>query len=193
MMLGAPDGGSALPSTSALLRKPTPSRIDALLGRRLAFEHLLAIDDARVLLDEVVARARRHVVAVAPDRRPRIVGKERPQELVAVVRAHRIVARADRVAHRVGPLRALSAATGLCAPTTLARRRRWRRRWRRRLKERRRLPRLSRHPDRTDIRFLAGRPDARADRVAPDRAGRAASRPASGWRSGRSEPRRRRC
>jgi hypothetical protein len=50
---------------------------DALLGRRFAREHRFAIGDARVLLrrdgrrDPVVARARRDVVAIGPDRQGR--------------------------------------------------------------------------------------------------------------------------
>ncbi len=115
---------------------------DALFARRLAFEHLCTIDDARVLLDDVVASARRHVVAVAPDCRPRVVGEERTKELVAEVRAHRIVARADRVAHRIGARWTLSAASRL-ASTALPGRRRMRRRGRRRLEEGASLPRAA--------------------------------------------------
>ena len=73
----------------------------ALLGRRLPLEHPVAIDDARVLLNHVVAGAGRVVVAVGPDRRAGVIREERPVERVAIVRPERIGRRADRVAHRV--------------------------------------------------------------------------------------------
>src|SRR5207247_9481957 len=41
----------------------------ALLGRRFAEQHVAAIDGAGVLLNDIVARARRHVVSVRPHRR----------------------------------------------------------------------------------------------------------------------------
>ena len=47
----------------------------ALFGRRFALEHRRAIDDARMFLNDFVARARRIVVAVRPDRRTRVIGE----------------------------------------------------------------------------------------------------------------------
>src|SRR5262249_43306847 len=90
---------------------------DALLGGRLALEHLRAFHNAGMLLDHVVARAGRDVVAVGPDRRARIIGEERPQKFVAIVWAERVGTGADRVAHRVRALRAglLSALSALSA------------------------------------------------------------------------------
>ena len=75
---------------------------DALLGRRLAAEHLRAIDDAILLLHDVVAGARGHVVPVGPHRWPRVVGKEGPDEIVSIVGAKGIGADTQRVAHAVG-------------------------------------------------------------------------------------------
>ena len=157
-MLGRACGRHGLAVDVGVVEEADAVEHEALLGRRLALEHLLAIDDARVLLDEVVARARGDVVAVAPDRRPRVIGKERTQELVAVVRAHGVVARADGVAHRVRALRTLSAA-GTLAATTLPGRHRWCGRGRRRLEEGRRLPGLTGNPDRAHIGLVARRPD----------------------------------
>src|ERR1700730_972513 len=51
---------------------------DALFSGWLAFQHLRAVCDARMLLDHFVAGAGGNVVTVGPDRRPRIVRKERP-------------------------------------------------------------------------------------------------------------------
>jgi hypothetical protein len=129
---------------------------EALFGRRLALEHPAAIGDTRMLLDDVVARAGRHVVAVAPHRRPRIVGKERPQELVAIVRAHRIVARADRITHRVRALR-----TGRSAPAALTGRCRWRRRRRGWIEERLCGSWLIGTTGRTEVRVRTRRPGRR--------------------------------
>src|SRR5262249_38913669 len=79
---------------------------EALLAGRLAPEHLRALHDAGMFLDHVVASAGRDVVTVGPDRRARIIGEEQPQKFVAIVRAERVGACADRVAHRVRALRA---------------------------------------------------------------------------------------
>ena len=121
MMFGAPAGGSAVPSRSALFRKLTPIDQEALLGRRLSLQHLRAIGDAHFLLDDVVSDARGHVVAVGPDGGARVVGEQRPLEHIAVVLAERIRSGADRVADRIGRV------SGRCGAS-------WRRwwRWRRR-------------------------------------------------------------
>src|SRR5262249_50881711 len=79
---------------------------DALFAGRLALEHLRALHDTAMFLNHFVARAGRDVVTVGPDRRARIIGEERPQKFVAIVRAERVGADADRVAHRVRALRA---------------------------------------------------------------------------------------
>src|SRR5262245_35712680 len=104
---------------------------DALLAGRLALEHLCALHDARMLLDHVVSRAGRDVIAVGPDRRSRVVGEERPQKFVARVWAERVGAGADGVAHRERALLAglLSALAALSAWRLLPRlnRRAWRR------------------------------------------------------------------
>src|SRR5437870_4857585 len=86
----------------------------------------------------------RGTLPVRPDRGPRVVGEERPQELVAVVRPEWIGPDAHGVAHRVRTLRTFlsaapsawlsaAAAAGL---DLLAGNRRWARCGRRRLKER---------------------------------------------------------
>ena len=136
----------------------------------------------------LVAGARRHVVAVGPDGRTRIVGEERPQELVAVVRPERIGARAHRVAHRVVPC-----GDGAAASRCAVRRSRLRRRWRRPDSWRRTAPGCARLARRR-LR-LAGSPPARTAgrRSASGRVRRSASRSASDPRAGRSAPRRRRC
>src|SRR2546427_608089 len=72
----------------------------ALLGRCLAEQHVAAIDGAGVLLDDVVAGAGRYVISVRPHRRTWVIGEQRPQEFVAIVRAERIGARAHRITHR---------------------------------------------------------------------------------------------
>ena len=104
MMFGAPAGGSCLPSRSALLRKFTSSMMKPCSVAGSPLSIFAALDHVGMLLDDVVAGAGRHVVAVGPDGRPRIVGKQRPLEHVAVVRAERVGAGADGVAHRVGAL-----------------------------------------------------------------------------------------
>src|SRR6266480_3423185 len=76
-----------------------------LLACRLALQHLCAIGDAGMLLDHFVAGTGGNVVAVGPNRRPRIVRKKRTQEFVAIVRAKWIGSDADRIAHRVRSLR----------------------------------------------------------------------------------------
>src|SRR5262245_58921270 len=58
-----------------------------------------------MLLDHIVTRTGRNVIAIGPDRRPRIVRKERPQEFVAIVWAERIRSGAHGITHRVGALR----------------------------------------------------------------------------------------
>src|SRR5215203_2445761 len=58
-----------------------------------------------MLLDHLVAGAGRRVVPVGPDRRTRIVRKQRTEEFVPIVRTERIRPRADRVAHRIRTLR----------------------------------------------------------------------------------------
>src|SRR5262249_50339289 len=90
---------------------------DALLAGRFALEHLRALNNAGMLLDHVVARAGRDVVAVRPDSRARIIREERSQKFVAIVWAERVGSGADRVAHRVRTLRAglLSALSALSA------------------------------------------------------------------------------
>src|SRR5262249_25435201 len=75
-----------------------------LLSGRLAPEHPGAIGDADMLLDDFVARARGSVVAVGPNRRSRIIGKQRPEEFIPIIRTKRIRTRADRITHRVGTL-----------------------------------------------------------------------------------------
>ncbi len=96
---------------------------DALLARGLAAEHFRALHDAGVLLDHLVAGARRHVVPVGPDRRPWVVGKERPLERVTIVRPQRILTGADRIAHRV---RAIGELRRRCLSRLRRRKRRWR-------------------------------------------------------------------
>ena len=96
---------------------------EALLARGLAAEHFRALHDAGVLLDHLVASAGRHVVTVGPDRRPRVVGKERPLERVTVVRPERILTGADRIAHRV---RAIGRLRRRCLSRLRSRKRRWR-------------------------------------------------------------------
>src|SRR5262249_34530888 len=75
---------------------------EALFGGGLALEHLRAVHDVGVPLGEIVAGTGRDVVAVGPDRRPRIVGVQRTLEQVAVVGTERVGARADGVADGVG-------------------------------------------------------------------------------------------
>src|SRR5262249_37650745 len=75
---------------------------ETLLGGWFTLEHLLPLDHEGVALDQVVAGAGRHVVPLGPDRRPWIVGKQRPLEQIAVVGPQRIRAGADGVADGVG-------------------------------------------------------------------------------------------
>src|SRR5262245_60243625 len=57
----------------------------ALLGSRFALEHLRALHDAGMFLYNIVASAGGNVIAVWPDRRTRVVGKERSEKFVAIV------------------------------------------------------------------------------------------------------------
>ena len=105
-MFGAPRGGSALPVEVGVVEEVDAVDDDALLGRGLALEHPGAIDDAGVLLDEVVAGARR-----ARSSRPARPRDADSRETAAAGtrsgstgRTDR--ARADGVAHRIRPLRA---------------------------------------------------------------------------------------
>ncbi len=82
----------------------------ALLGRRQTLQHLIAVGDAVVLLrdhirQQVVARAGGVVVAVGPDCRAGIIGKQRPLELITVVRPQRVGRCAHGIAHGIGALR----------------------------------------------------------------------------------------
>ena len=56
----------------------------ALFRRRFSAQHAHPIDHTGVLLDHVVAGAGGDVVPVGPDRRSRVVGEQRAQELVPV-------------------------------------------------------------------------------------------------------------
>src|SRR5262245_48068984 len=100
---------------------------DALLAGRLALEQLRAFYDAGMFLDHVMATAGGDVVAGGPDSRARIIGEERPQKFVAIVRAERVGTGADRITHRVRALRAWLL-PALAARRLLG----WRRRTRRR-------------------------------------------------------------
>ena len=88
-------------SAAAALRSVTQgtAEYEALLARRASSEHRAAFDHARVLLDHLVTRAARNVVAVRPQRRARIVREERPQEFISIVRTEWIVGRTHRVTH----------------------------------------------------------------------------------------------
>ena len=149
---------------SALLKKFTFSTMMHCSVAGLPCEHRLAIGDARVLLrrdrrrDAVVARAGRDVVAIRPDRGPRVVREVRAQEFVSVVRAEWVGRRAHRVAHRVRTDWALRrACTAATAPTSAAAGRvsgrRWRRRWR--YEHRLRLAWLPRHTDHAGARAVS--------------------------------------
>ena len=123
-MFGAPFGRQLLAIEIGVVEKVHVVDDDALLGRVLALEHPRPIDDAGVLLNHVVAGAGRHVVAVGPDRRTRIVRKERPHELVSIVWAERVGPGAQRVAHRERPERcARRRGSGSPAAATTGRRR----------------------------------------------------------------------
>ena len=78
---------------------------EALLARGLALEHGLALDDTGVLLDDFIAGAGRHVVAIGPHRRTGVVREKGPEKFIAVVSAHRVACGAYGIAHGVGPLR----------------------------------------------------------------------------------------
>ena len=162
MMFGAPAGGSALPSRSALFRKFTPSMMThcSVAGSPLS---IFARSTTQACFSKyVVAGAGRHVVAIGPDGRARIIGKERTQELVAVVGAERVGRRADRVAHRIRTLflrRTLaSAARAARRPRPCAGVRRGRRR---RHEEVAAAPGLPGMPGGLDVDRLPGRPDRR--------------------------------
>ena len=73
---------------------------DALLSGTEPPKHSCTVHHARVLLDDVVTGTRADVVTVRPDREPGIVRKERPQELVLVVRPERVRADAHGIADR---------------------------------------------------------------------------------------------
>ena len=186
MMFGAPAGGSPLPVDVGVVQEVHAVDDDALLGRRLPFQHAVAIDHAGVLLDHVVAGTGRDVVAVGPDRRARVIREERPIEGVSVVRSERIGSDADRVAHRVRALR-WCAAAGRRPPVDQADR----------------VPRPGPEAEagfgrRGDSWTRPARPDPRAPvwlgHLAGRRCGRRwASRSATGWPAGRSARRRRRC
>src|SRR6266540_5562836 len=75
-----------------------------------------------MFLDNIVTRACWNIVAIRPDCRSRIVGKQRSQKFVAIVTPKRIETCAYRVAHRVWPLGTLLAA---CRLTSSRTRRRW--------------------------------------------------------------------
>src|SRR5258706_14518952 len=79
---GAPSGGSALPSRSALFRKFTPSTIMhcSVAGSP---SNVPAINGARVLLDDVVTGTGRYVIAVGPNGGPRLIPEEPAQDIVA--------------------------------------------------------------------------------------------------------------
>src|SRR4029453_11443998 len=62
----------------------------ALFGRVLPLEHARTIGNARVLLNDRVAGARRYVVPVWPDGRPGIIGEERAYELISIVGPKRV-------------------------------------------------------------------------------------------------------
>ena len=112
-----------------------------------------------MLGNPVVAGARRHVVAVGPDRGPRIVRKQRPEEFVAEVAPERIGAGAHRVTHRVGsPRRFVASAGGPVLGGSVGRRAGC---CRRRLKQRDGRARLAGPSWRTHIGGLAALPLAR--------------------------------
>src|SRR5262249_8626430 len=98
---------------------------DALLRGGLTLQQLVALDDTCVLLNDLVARAGRHIITVGPNRGAWIIRKERAQEFVSIVRAQRIRSRADRVTHGIRSLRTRFSAR---RPTLTALRRRTRRR-----------------------------------------------------------------
>ena len=109
-MLGAPARRQPLAIHVGVQHENAAVDHHALLGRRQTLEHLVAVGDAVVLLrddfgQQVVAGAGGVVIAVGPDRRTRIIGKQRPLELVTVVRPQRVGRRAHGVAHGIGALR----------------------------------------------------------------------------------------
>src|SRR6185436_21025218 len=88
--------------------------------------------------------------------------EERPEELIAIVAPHRIGARADGVAHRVGTLRSVTAAAASAWRLRAAGRLIGRRgRGRRRQEQRRSRTRLVGDADRTDVGAAAGLPFTR--------------------------------
>ena len=147
--VGCPSGRQRLAVEIRVVQKVHPVHDHALLGRRLAEQHVPAIDGARVLLDDVVAGAGRYVIAVGPNGGPRIIREERPQEFVAIVRAERIGARADRIAHRERAL-LLGWPRRTCSGCGV-RRRRWRRRHGGRHEQWRRWSGLIGHTGRADV------------------------------------------
>lgn len=74
---------------------------DALLGSGQAAKHFVAIGDAIVLLDDCVACAGGHVIAIGPNGGPRIIGEQGAFESVAIIFAQRIAGGAHGVAHGV--------------------------------------------------------------------------------------------
>ena len=84
----------------------------ALLGGGKTLEHPVAVGDAIVLLRDharkrIVAGAGGIVVAIRPNRRARIVGKQGPLKFVAVIPAQRIGGHAHGIAHGVRTLRVI--------------------------------------------------------------------------------------
>src|SRR6185437_9424826 len=73
----------------------------ALLGCILALQHPGTVGDAGVLLDYGITGARRDVISVRPDRRTRIIGKERTREFVSIVGTEWTRRGAHRVTHRI--------------------------------------------------------------------------------------------
>ena len=140
----------------------------ALLGGGLTGEHLHAVYHTDVLLNDLVAGAGGHVVAIRPHRRTRVVGEERPLEDVAMVGAGGIGRRADGVANRVRRIGRHRRGRGG---------HRRRRTWTRRGSGIRGLSRVARP------RPAGRRPPAPSARP---RGGRSASPPASGSRAGRN-------
>ena len=148
--VGCPLWWQCLPVEIGVIEKVHAVDDDALLCGGFPQQHVATIRDARVLLDHLVARARRDVVAVGPHRGSGVIGEQRSQKLVAVVRAERIGARTHGIAHRVRPLffrwpRRPDATGGV---GRLGRRRRhggWN-------EERRRGARLAGHSRRTHVR-----------------------------------------
>ena len=100
MMFGAPRGGSCLAVEIGVVEEVDVVDHEALLARGSPLEHRAALDDAHVLLDHLVARTGGNVVSSG-----HTAGAGSPEraneEFVAVVRAQRIVAGAQRVTHRI--------------------------------------------------------------------------------------------